>query len=134
MPAVVEALGLRNATLLLGVAYWRLSADGGAARSRASTGPCATLVFVCLLLAAKFTNDEARGLPRKFAAILADVEGLEEDVVLAALAQLELIVLETVAYDLSVPDDLATEERRHPAFVVSWLLAMLVHNGAGRRV
>ena len=29
----------------------------------------------------------------------------------------------------SVPDDLAREERRHPAFVVSWLLATLVHNG-----
>jgi len=135
MPAVVEALGLRNATLLLGVVYFERferALDG-----RGRTLACLDwsvrypLVFVCLLLAAKFTNDEARGLPRKFAAILADVEGLEEDVVLAALAQLELIVLETVAYDLSVPDDLATEERRHPAFVVSWLLAMLVHNGAG---
>lgn len=61
------------------------------------------LVFACLLLAAKFTEDEhAKGLVTRLAEVLARVERLDVDQVLLMLRRLEALVLSTIDYDCSV--------------------------------
>ena len=134
MPDVIEALGLRNSTLILGVVYFerferRLGHD-------LRTMTCLDwrirfpVVFVCLLLAAKFTEDDnTKDLVKRLASVLARIEGIDIDACLVMLRRLELVVLETIDYDCGVPDDLCEEETKNPAFVISWIVATLVHNG-----
>ena len=61
------------------------------------------------------------------AEILAEFEGIGSDGVLRVLNRCETLILETINYDMRVPEDINEEFEKQPARLVNWLLAFLVY-------
>ena len=94
-------------------------AGAGAQLEAAESGEMMTVAR----LAAKVTEDSTHGLNWKLAEMLAKYEDIDSDSVLQMLNHLESLILETIDYNMSVPDDLKVEFEKQPAKVVHWLLA-----------
>ena len=131
MADIVQQFGMSNSTCILGTIYFeRFLRTLKNSHFLLVDSKWFPVFMCCMLLAAKVTEDSTHGLNWKLAEMLAKYEDIDSDSVLQMLNHLESLILETIDYNMAVPDDLKVEFEKQPAKVVHWLLAFLVYCGA----